>query len=369
LEKLLDELEAEKNQRKLSEARVNRLLKRQLLVARLGVVGMAIVAGVSALAVSISQTNTAVQTTNTSIDSLLDANLGFDALLERLQAKRKLDSWLERWIPINTRRQTATLLLEATSDVREYNRLQGHKMAARSVRFSPSGDRVVSVGGMDGTIKLWGLDGCELKTLLGQQGTIWDVNFGPNGRWMASASWDTTLKLWTLDGNELAHLTGHDYYVEQVKFSPDSQRLASASSDGTLKLWSLPGGKDPKTFKGHGLALTSVNFSPDGQTLASASRDGTIRLWRLDGTLLNTLESFGPTWDVSFSSTGDALALSSGGLLADGKPSKLRIWNLNLDQLAIQACDWLHDYLQNNPQAKGDRVLCDNISTVSPQPK
>jgi WD40 repeat protein len=760
-EKLLAELETEKHHRQLSEARVNCLLKRQLFVARLGVVGMAIVAGVAALSVGISRTNTDVQSINGSIDALLEANLGFDAMLESLRAKKILDSWLGRWVPINTRRQTSILLLNSISNVREYNRLQGHSMGVRSVRFSPSGDRIASAGGMDGTIKLWSLDGQELQTLPGQQGTIWDVNFSPdgqtlvssgddiiklwnrdgkplkifrvppspaqpgedaveqksiysvafspngqtlatahddgtiklwsrngsllkslpnhicpvhrvvfspngkmlvstgndatvkqwnatngqlirtlsiskivrrtrkecdpndkdwllnvawspqgdkiaavgrdqkvylwnangqklkefpahedyilsvdfspdgktlmtgsadrsislwqvatgklvntlkghngfvhsvqfspngktlvsgsndttvrlwqmnpsstlqsyqtlkghqgtirmirfspdgqrligagedktirlwqadgtlmgslsghdseirqvifspngkwiasasddktvklwsrdgalirsfphpeqvrtvqftrnsqtlasasedgiirlwqlngqlsgqfegrhtqriadlafspNGKWIASASWDNTVKLWTLEGKELHPLLGHKYYVERVQFSPDDTLLASASSDGTVKLWWTSTGQERKTFKGHGLAVTSVNFSPDGQTLASASRDGTIRLWRLDGTLLNTLRNFGPTWDVSFNPTGEALVSSSGGLLSVGKPSELRVWNLNLDQLSIQACGWLHDYLRHNPQAKSDRALCDDI--------
>jgi WD40 repeat protein len=55
----------------------------------------------------------------------------------------------------------------------------------------------------------------------------------------------------------------------------------------------------------------SLSFSPDSQTIASASQDNRVILW-----------------------------------------------NLDLDELVLEGCHWLQDYLANNPNQKSDRQLC-----------
>jgi WD40 repeat protein len=53
-------------------------------------------------------------------------------------------------------------------DVKEYNSLEQHDSYVSSVSFSPDGKTIVSGSG-DKTIKLWNLEGKELKTLKGHE--------------------------------------------------------------------------------------------------------------------------------------------------------------------------------------------------------
>ncbi|MGA1264464.1 MAG: hypothetical protein ACO331_11260 [Prochlorothrix sp.] len=80
-------------------------------------------------------------------------------------------------------------------------------------------------------------------------------------------------------------------------------------------------------FQGHMGSVLSVAFSPDGKVVASAAG---YRIFRAD----------------------------------DKAPDRtIRIWPIrSLDELLVQACDRLHDYLTTNPTVSDeDRKVCDGI--------
>ncbi|NES90853.1 MULTISPECIES: WD40 repeat domain-containing protein [Okeania] len=77
-------------------------------------------------------------------------------------------------------------------------------------------------------------------------------------------------------------------------------------------VWNL-NGRELHTFQGYRRGLNSICFSPDGQMIASGSTDG-----------------------------------------------KVILWNLNLENLVKLGCEWVGDYLKNNPNvSQSDRRLCD----------
>ncbi|MEH1863084.1 MAG: hypothetical protein V7L21_34920, partial [Nostoc sp.] len=61
----------------------------------------------------------------------------------------------------------------------------------------------------------------ELNQFQGYQGPVWGVSFSPDGKTIATASLNGTARLWTLNGQLLQEFKGHQGSVRGVSFSPD----------------------------------------------------------------------------------------------------------------------------------------------------
>ncbi len=231
---------------------------------------------------------------------------------------------------------------------------QGHQGEVMSVVFSPNGEQLATAS-KDGTARLWDLSGQQLVVFQGHQGEVMSVVFSPDGKLLATASTDGTARLWDLKGKLLAVFKGHQYAVTSLIFSPNGEQLATASVDHTARLWDLKG-KLLVSFDGHQSPVTSLMFSPDGEQLATASKDRTAKLWDLKGKQLVSFDGHqGEVTSVVFSPNGKQLATAS----SDGTA---RLWTISFDELLSRGCDWVRDYLKNNPNvAESDRSVCDDI--------
>jgi WD40 repeat protein len=236
---------------------------------------------------------------------------------------------------------------------------QGHHHKVTDINFSPDGQKLATAS-EDDTIKIWNLQGQELATLIGFDEKVTSVSWSPDGQILAAGSENKTIKLWNLQGQELATLTGHDSPVFSVAWSPDSKTLASASADRTIRLWNRKG-EEIKTLTGHQGHVWSVAWLPDGKTLASASADQTVKLWNPNGRQIGTLTGYhgGKLFSVDFTPDGQKIVAASEDYTAIA-------WDLkeigNLENLQVKGCNWVKDYLENNPDLEQrERHLCDDI--------
>ena len=209
--------------------------------------------------------------------------------------------------------------------------LDDHNGSVEDLAFSPDGKFLITAS-VDKTLKLWRIaDGSLLSTLEGHIRSVSGVAISPLGDILASSSSDRTIRLWRVsDGEMLTALETPAGLATSPVFSPSGEILACVTANRIVQFWNvenlLTGGKslalpdlsiDPQ-------GVTGITFSPSGEVLACESRrDQTILLYRLrDVSLLLKLE--GHTADIN------CLAYSpDGSLLASGSwDNSLRLWRM-----------------------------------------
>jgi WD40 repeat protein len=166
--------------------------------------------------------------------------------------------------------------------------LIGHQALVYDAVFSPDGQGVASVS-LDGTVRLWGIDGSPIAVLRGHEGAVTTVGFLPDGR-VVSAGVDGTARLWPADGGAARVLSTSEEPARLVRLSPDGTQLAVAGNDGTVRIALLAGG-DPRTMHPHVGPVVAAQWSPGGARLLTAGVDGTARIWDAAGGLLHTLHA------------------------------------------------------------------------------
>lgn len=308
--RLIAELEKEREQRKLTEAKLLKATQRQLrqaYIAGAAVTVLAILTGTFGVLASIGQTNSQLQELSSSSKLSLRVSKNLDSLIESLKAAKQLKSWSSIGVTPKTKMQVITALQDAVHTIRERNSLEGHNDAVSKVSFSADGNMVVS-GGADGEVKIWSRDGRELETFQAHDKKITSIIFSPDGQKLITGSEDKTLKLWNLQGKQLSNtFIGHKDSITSVAFSPNGNKIVSGSKDNTVKIWDLDG-KVIKNLDKHEGSITSVSFSPDGELIASGSRDKTLKLWDLKGKVVQNIKHGNTVNSIGFSPDGETIA-------------------------------------------------------------
>lgn len=157
--------------------------------------------------------------------------------------------------------------------------LRTFPLDGKVVAVSAHGDRLAI--GLARSILL--LD-AEFRTsrTLSTHGAPHDLQFSPDGRWLAAGSW-FRLELWDVASGALRAIpTEHNGLLASIAFSPDGRYLASVGryTDSAVRVLDTGDFSVVRRYQAHDLCGAAIRFSPDGRTLATASDDESVRLFR-----------------------------------------------------------------------------------------
>ncbi len=154
----------------------------------------------------------------------------------------------------------------------------------RSVKFSLDGTRILTSGsgGISSDTYLFDFaSGTRLQAYKGHTGTVYSVDFSPDGRYVVSSAEDDSIIVWQIDQTEPPRsFYGHTGDVLNVRFSPNSRLLISGGLDNTIRLWDIQSGSeiqrfDTKTF------ISAVAFDAQSKTVFTGDADGNLQHWEV----------------------------------------------------------------------------------------
>ena len=311
---LYAELERERKQRKLTEAKLIETQTRQLRAARRANVMLSALA-VSIFGVAVIATVGVINTYLTALSNKrVDDSL--DTLVLSLKAGHKFQQFSLAVLPEIRLKVLARLANAVKNTEKEgiINRLEGHSEKINYIAVEPKGQLLASASD-DNTAKIWGFNG-ELKTTLtGHEDGVNYVAFSPDGQLIATASKDKTIKLWNWQGELVETFTEHQGSVLAVNFSHDGQLLASSSEDQKLRIWNLETKQQIKNIDLQNDSINLLKFHPDNHyLLATAGKNHFVRLWDWQTGLSRQLfKSFfrNETQEIAFINNGNIIILIS----------------------------------------------------------
>src|SRR5262249_23945398 len=129
-----------------------------------------------------------------------------------------------------------------------------------------------------------------LRPLLGMENFVTQVEFSPEGKYLAASGMDEVVRLWNVRTSQEVRRFMRDpkekppiHNICRIAFAPVGQTLPCGSWDRTIRLYDVATGRLIRRIAGkHEGSIYSLAFSPDGTRLASGSADTTVLVWEVN---------------------------------------------------------------------------------------
>ncbi len=293
-------------------------------------IAIAVMLGLSGLTIFAlnRQRSAEIQAIRASIESseaLMASNQMLDARIASLRAGTgfKELSWQAIWPEEQLKNQVRANLQRVVYEGQVTNRLEAHRGKVSNVAFSPNGQRIVTSGDVDATVRLWDTSGKMLHEFKGETSGFKHVMFTSDNKHILALDGDGIVRLWDTSGN-LLHKFDVPGSSSEMAFSPDGQQIVSLEDDGFLSLRDTSGKllRKFKAYKEKERSYSwSVAFSPDGRQIAiGTAGKGSIYLWDVStGKLLHEFTDFKNCFTTFKLTRGDVFCVTKVVFSPDGQ--------------------------------------------------
>ncbi|MCZ6652584.1 MAG: PQQ-binding-like beta-propeller repeat protein [Planctomycetota bacterium] len=199
-----------------------------------------------------------------------------------------------------------------------------------SIAVCPTDDRLAT-GGASGRIRIWDLNGKQIRSWQAHQAKVGRLAYSPDGKILASAADDDVVALWNASSGALLHEfdQGIDRRPYYLQFSTDGRTLGVTVGHLRTNLWDVETRELQGHLEGiHGGLRGPLAFHPNGESLFMIDSSCRLARWNLKTGLLDqTVFDKQRVFDrLALSPDGKYLALSSTRL-------GISVWRLGTDRV------------------------------------
>jgi WD40 repeat protein len=171
----------------------------------------------------------------------------------------------------------------------------------------------------------------NLKQSLEHVESVGDMQFHPNGRFLAAAGLRTTMVFDCETGKALCSFRGHRGRVHRARFVPGTDLIATASEDGTVKFWSFETGIGSGPALQIGSPVLDLHVHGGSGRIALAHGNGQISVWNvLNRERVQAIDAHSkPATCVRFINGGREL-------VSGGEDEQVNIWKIETGELRLR---------------------------------